>query len=103
MANMDGFKSQRYNSAEISLNTYRDDIKRFMAALKEDKWTPTTIVQALEEELAVLKANINDKAVVDHQLYDLLFLLLELAAHNHTNLDAEWHRGQEKKKKYTIK
>jgi len=84
----------------ITLNNYRDEVQHFLAHFDDKAFDPTTVVTLLEQELATLKANLNNKAIVDHQLYDLLFLLLELAVHNQTNLDAEWRKGQEKKKKY---
>ncbi len=87
----------------MSFNDYRNEVQQFMSALKETQWPPATIIQALEQEIVILKANLNDKATVDHQLYDLLFLLLELAAHNQTDLDTEWNQGKAKKKKYLTK
>jgi len=84
----------------MTLNTYRDDVQKFLASLKDKAFDSATIVMLLEQELASLKANLADKEVVDHQVYDCLFLLLELAARNRTDLDAAWERGREKKKKY---
>lgn len=84
----------------ITLNNYRDEVQHFLTHLKDNPFDPLIVVTLLEQELATLKVNLNNKAIVDHQIYDLLFLLLELAVHNQTDLDAEWHQGQEKKKKY---
>jgi hypothetical protein len=34
-----------------------------------------------------------------HQVYDMLFLLFEIAAQRGFDLDAEWNRGRERKEK----
>jgi len=88
----------------MSLNDYCDEVQRFMLGLEKDKvFSSSIIITLIEQEFATLKININNKVIVDHQLYDLLFLLLELAVYNKTDLDSEWLLGKEKKKKYLVK
>lgn len=33
-----------------------------------------------------------------HQIYDMLFILFEIAADNKFDLDAEWDKGRQRKK-----
>jgi hypothetical protein len=81
----------------VTLNVYRDEAGRFLEALGEP---PDTVWQRvlpmLEEELATLKAA-EDPPARQHQVYDLLFLLMELAAADGMDLDAEWTAGRQKK------
>lgn len=85
------------------LNHLRDQVADFLNKLKEDKFTENEIIKHLEEELASLKNSLNDDKKYRHQIYDLLYLLLELAAKHHFDLDLEWQQGQVKKQKYIRK
>lgn len=87
----------------MTLNNYRNEVEHFLNNLGEKALKPSEIIAAFEKEFSLLKNNLDNKAVANHQLYDLLFLILELAAYNQTDLDEEWARGREKKKKYLIK
>ncbi|MFA6263687.1 MAG: hypothetical protein WCW33_04345 [Candidatus Babeliales bacterium] len=87
----------------MSLNNYRDAVQQFMLKLGDKAFDSPTILTLLEQELATLKANLTNKTIVDHQIYDILFLLMELAVHNQTDLDSAWRAGQERKKKYLEK
>ncbi len=84
----------------MALNNYRDEARRFMLKLGNKVFDQETIIAHLEHEIARLKANQTNKPVLDHQIYDLLFLLMELAAHNQTDLNAEWDCDRARKQKY---
>ncbi len=84
----------------MALNNYRDEVQRFMLKLGDKAFDRQVIVAELEHELKVLKENLTNKVIVDHQIYDLLFLLMELAVHNQTDIDAEWDKGRARKKEY---
>jgi hypothetical protein len=84
----------------MSLNNHRNDVQQFMLKLGDKAFDSPTVVNLIEQEVATLKTNLTNKTIVDHQIYDILFLLMELAVHNQTDLDSAWHAGQERKKKY---
>jgi len=53
----------------------------------------------IDKELTCLKESIGNKGQFCHQIYDLLFLLFALAAQEDFDLDSEWTKGKEKKRK----
>jgi NTP pyrophosphatase (non-canonical NTP hydrolase) len=89
----------------MRLNAYRDEALEFLKRIDALGEGELQRVTWLEEELQQLKSAIDagngDK--VTHQLYDMLFLLFEIAAVNDSDLDQEWERGAEKKAKKYIK
>jgi hypothetical protein len=86
----------------MSLNTFRDEAGEFLAAVDPAREEPVSaIIDMLDREYAELKASLNDPALLSHEIYDMLFLLFELAAKNGCDLDAEWTQGRDNKRKYT--
>ena len=83
----------------MGLNAYRDEAREFMAAIGVGKEDLSKILGWFDEEQAGLKdaADRNNLPVLRHQIYDLLFLLFELAARFDLDLDAEWAAGRERK------
>ena len=65
----------------MSLNSYRDEAGEFMAAIGAGEEHVSKILGWLDEELAELKdATVKaDLPQLSHQIYDVLFLLFELA------------------------
>ncbi len=90
----------------MALNDYRDEAGKFLKAIEADGEHVSKILNWLDEELAGLKdaAARDDLPELRHQIYDLLFLLFELAARFDFDLDSEWASGREKKRaKYNIR
>lgn len=86
----------------MSLNALRDEAGRFLEAVDPAGAQPVSkIIGMLEEEFAALKASLDDPGRLSHQVYDVLFLFFELAAKKHMDLDAQWIRGRDRKRKYT--
>ena len=83
----------------MSLNEFRDEAGQFMTAIGAGDEHATTILDWLDEETAALKdaASSEDMHALRHQIYDVLFLLFELAAKYDLDLDAEWTTGRERK------
>ena len=80
----------------------RDEAGEFLAAVDPAGEEPVSaIIAMLDEEYAELKASLDDPGRLSHQIYDMLFLLFELAAKKNFDLDAEWHQGRDNKRKYT--
>ena len=84
----------------MELNEYRDEAGRFIAAIGAGGQPVSKILAWLDEETAALKdaAAKGDLPVLRHQIYDVLFLLFELAARFDLDLDAEWSAGRQRKK-----
>ena len=86
---------------DASLNLLRDEVQRkFLEPLGSRKHTVEQTIVSLEEELSILKSSTNDKAKFGHQIYDMLFILLGLAAQYDVDLDDQWANGWVKKEKY---
>ncbi len=88
----------------MGLNDYRDEADEFMAAVGAGDEHVSKILGWLDEETAALKdaADSGDLAKLRHQIYDVLFLLFELAALHDLDLDAEWAAGRERKREKTL-
>lgn len=84
----------------MSLNNCRDEAGKFITAIGAGEEDVSRILGWLEEELAELKdaTNSNDLPRLRHQVYDMLFLLFELAARFDLDLDAEWTAGRGRKR-----
>ena len=84
----------------MALNNYRDEAGEFLKAIGADGQQIGKILSWLDEELAGLKdaAARDDLPELRHQIYDLLFLLFELAARFGLDLDSEWTAGRETKR-----
>ena len=85
----------------MSLNNYRDETGRFLEAIHASDEPVEMKIKMLQQELDLLKTDAHDAKVVTHQVYDLLFLLFEIASQYDIDLDSEWLAGQSRKlKKY---
>lgn len=87
----------------MSLNLYIDEVREFMDKAGFSPEVEGEIFKMLEEEFSLLKSSYGNEEKMQHQIYDMLFLLFEIAAKHNMNLDSEWIKGKEKKKKYLIK
>lgn len=84
----------------MPLNTYRDEVKAFLAAMGAQGGGDEQKLAWLEEEFALLReaSAAGDDARMRHQIYDMLFLLFELAAEHDFDLDEEWRSGAARKR-----
>lgn len=86
----------------MSLNKYRDEAGEFLKAIDPDDVEPMSkIIEMLDYEYTKLKESLDDRNRVGHQVYDVLFLIFELAAKKNLDLDRQWNLGRDKKRKYT--
>jgi len=81
------------------LNRLRDEAGAFVEATGAGEEHVGRILGWLDEEMADLKASVGDDARLCHQVYDVVFLLMELAARFEVDLDAEWVAGRERKRR----
>ena len=80
-------------------NEYRDEAERFMRRMGDFQQDAEKKLDWLREEFDLLRGAVNqgDQGKTAHQIYDMLFLLLELAADSGVDLDAEWEKGRRRK------
>ncbi len=82
------------------LNALREEVQGFLDALGDRKHTVEQMIADLEEELDLLKSSLGDREGFSHQIYDMVFILLMIAAESKVDLDEQWAAGWEKKQKY---
>ena len=82
----------------MGLNDYRDEAGEFLRAIEADEGQVSKILEWLDGEVALLKESVGDDKKLCHQVYDVLFLLFELAGRFGLDLDVEWDRGRERKR-----
>ena len=81
------------------LNNYRDEVKEFLIKMGSNNGDNVQKVNWLNEEFDLLKEAVNqcEEDKIRHQLYDMLYLILEIAADNNFDLDEEWDKGRKRK------
>ena len=90
----------------MGLNVYRDEVAGFLDRIVAREEPVSRVVDMLDEEITLLKKSLDDRERLNHQLYDVLFLLFEIAAIYNLDMDSEWSQGRERKqakykRKYT--
>ena len=82
----------------MDLNGYRDEVAEFLDKIAAREEPTSRVMDMLDEEIALLKESLDDRERLNHQLYDVLFLLFELAAMYNLDMDPEWAQGRERKR-----
>lgn len=86
----------------MSLNNYRDEAGDFLKKIGAENKGIEEKVKWLEEEFDTLKASIDKPSKLNHQVYDMLFLLFEIAFESNMDIDKEWNNGRARKQKKYI-
>jgi hypothetical protein len=88
----------------LNLNNYRDEAETFLKKLGVQNETLDIKISMLEEELNLLKKAGNNQDLLKHQIYDMLFILFEIASDYNFDLEEEWMKGRIRKdEKYITK
>jgi hypothetical protein len=82
----------------MSLNKYRDEVGEFLDRISAREEPISRIIDMLDDEIALLKKSLSDRERLNHQLYDVLFILFEIAAMYNLDMDSEWTRGRDRKR-----
>jgi NTP pyrophosphatase (non-canonical NTP hydrolase) len=82
----------------MGLNEYRDEVGESLDGIAAREEPISRAIDMLDEEITLLKESLNDRERLNHQLYDVLFLLFEIAAMHNLDMDAEWTRGRDRKR-----
>lgn len=86
----------------MSLNNYRDEAGDFLHKIGAEDEKIEIKLKMLDNEFNTLKESINNPDTVKHQIYDILFLLFEVAYDYKLDLEEEWNKGKERKQKKYI-
>jgi len=84
----------------MKLTELKNKIEQFDKKAGFDKTDFSKLMKMFEEELNILKSNSEDKIIVNHQLIDLLILIMQVAHRYDTNFEKEIANWFEKSKKY---
>jgi hypothetical protein len=83
----------------MSLNTYTEEVRNFLCKIAPADESNQRKIEWLGEEFQQLKEAVeaSDMPKMQHQIYDMLFILFELTAANDLDLDSEWAFGAKRK------
>jgi len=84
----------------MELEELKNKVKEFDRKTGFDKTEFSKLMEMLEEELNILKENQNNKDIIDHELTDLIILIMQVAHRYDTDLEKELSEWFEKSKKY---
>lgn len=89
----------------MSLNQYRNEVREFLIKMGSLNGDNHEKLAWLSEEFELLKKAINtsERDKIQHEIYDMLYLLLEIAADNDFDLDKQWEAGTKRKKEKYLK
>ena len=89
----------------MSLNEYRDEVKQFLIKMGSLNGNNDEKIIWLKEEFELLQRAVSGSKIdeVKHQLYDILYLIFEMAADNNLDLDKEWIKGRIRKEEKYLK
>ena len=84
----------------MDLNNLKRMIEDFDKKTGFDKTEFSKLIEMFEEEIGILKSNPHDKTVVDHELTDLLILIMQIAHRYDTDFEKELDEWFKKSRKY---
>ena len=80
------------------LNDLRDEAGEFTEKIGAANEPLQKLLKMLEDEMNELKNSVENPDRLRHQVYDMLFILFEIASKYGMDLDAEWEKGRRNKK-----
>ena len=89
----------------MSLNSYTEEVREFLKKIGSDSENNQQKIEWLKEEFSQLQCAVknSDMPKTQHQLYDIMYLLFEIAAANDLDLDSEWQIGAKRKQEKYLK
>lgn len=84
----------------MEINELKVKIEEFDKKSGFDKTESSKLIEMFEEELKILKENPKKNKVINHQLTDLLVLIMQLAHRYDTDFEKEISKWFDKSKKY---
>lgn len=83
----------------MDLNSYKCEVQNFLKNLKGENWNTDYKISELGREYEKLKSNIDNKKLASHQIYDMIFILFEIACDLDIDIEKEWQNGKVRKQK----
>ena len=89
----------------MSLNEYKNEVREFLIRMDSLNGDNHQKITWLNEEFELLKKAVNasERDKIEHKLYDMLYLIFEMAADNNFDLDKEWQAGSTRKQEKYLK
>jgi len=87
----------------MELEELKNKIKEFDKKAGLDKTEISDLIKMLNKEVKIIKSNSDKKSAVNHQLTDLLILIMQIANRNNTDFEKELSKWFTKSKKYIYK
>ena len=87
----------------MDIEELKKKIKEFDETAGFDKTECQKLIEMMDEELQILKENSQNKDVVNHQLTDLLVLIMQIAYKYDTDFTSELKKWFKKSEKYLKK
>jgi len=84
----------------MELAELKKKVKEFDEKAGFDKTEFSKLIGMFEEEINILKSNPDKKSIIDHQLTDLLILIMQVAHRYDTDFEKELSKWFERSKKY---
>lgn len=84
----------------MNLSELKKKVEEFDKKAGFDKTEFSKLIEMFEEEVSTLKSNSNNSNVVNHQLTDLLILIMQVAHRYDTDFEKELSKWFEKSEKY---
>lgn len=83
----------------MTLNNYTKEARHFLEKMNTLNENIELKLKWLDEEFRLLKDAVDkeDKDKIQHQIYDMLFILFEISADFDLNLESEWKFGRKRK------
>ncbi len=83
----------------MSLNNYTEEARDFLEKMNALNENIELKLKWLDEEFQLLNNAVEkkDKNKIQHQIYDMLFILFEISADYNLDLDNEWNFGRKRK------
>jgi hypothetical protein len=94
-----------FGGKDMSLNEYKNEVREFLIKMNSLNGNNDEKITWLNEEFELLKnaVNASERDKIEHQLYDILYLVFEMAADNNFDLDKEWQKGRKRKNEKYLK
>lgn len=89
----------------MSLNEYKNEVREFLIRMGSLNGDNHQKITWLNEEFEMLKIAVDasERDKIEHQVYDMLYLLFEIAADNNFDLDKQWQNGSKRKQEKYLK
>ena len=84
----------------MDLKKLKQKVEDFDKSAGFDKTEFSKLIEMIKEEVEILEKNKKNKKIVDHQLTDLLILIMQIAHRYDTDFDKELDNWFKKSQKY---